>query len=363
MLRISLCMIVRDGEETLARCLRSVQGVADELCVVDTGSGDRSRQIARALGARVAEVLWEDHFADARNVSLDLANGDWVLVLDADEELASPDARRALEAFAARGGARLGRVLVEHCDPDEGTLGRAALTRFFPRSKELRYRGRVHERIVAPGAPLERADTGVRVLHHGFSSHAGGGRGKPARDRRLIELALLEEPRNAYLHYQLARAHAALGRQEECWRACRCAIELAPRDVPWLAHLVETGAYALRALGRSGEALRLIEDIRGRFPERPDTSFLRALLEMDLGRLDAAERGFRRCLELEDQRPIGGETAPSASTYAPAYNLGVMFEVLGLLAEARGWYERALAFRPNHGPSLEGLERIRRAEG
>lgn len=361
-MRLSLCMIVRDEEASLARCLRSVQGVVDEMCVVDTGSTDRSREIARALGARVTDRPWDDHFAEARNASLELAQGDWVLVLDADEELVTKNARASLERFAGQGARRMGRIVVEHMDPIEGTLGKVALTRFFPRSSEFRFRGRVHERVVCEGFAPPRLSTGVRVLHHGYASEVPDRLDKLARNARLLELALVEEPRNAYLHYQLARSHAAAGRHGDSWRACRSAIELAPRDVPWLAHLVETGAYALRALGRSEEALRLIGEIRERFPERPDSSFLRALLEMDLGRLDDAEQGFRRCLELESREPTGGETAPSASTYAPAYNLAVMFEVLGLLSEARAWYERALAFKPSHGPSLEGLERIRRNE-
>lgn len=361
MLRISLCMIVRDEQDNLPRCLRSVRAVVDEMCLVDTGSRDRTREVARALGARVAERPWSDHFAEARNASLDLAGGDWILVLDADEELVTPDARAVLEHFAAERGPRLGRVLVENVDPTAGTLGQALLTRFFPRDPTVRYVGRVHEQVACAERPVVRADTGLVVRHHGYATDAIVRRDKLARNARLLEAALEDDHHDAYLHYQLARTHALAARHEECWRACRSAIELAPNDVPWLAHLVETGAYALRALGRSEEALRLVEDIGGRYPERADTCFLRALLEMDLGRLDAAQRGFRRCLELEGRAPVGGESAPAASTYAPAYNLAVMFEVLGLFVEARAWYERALAFQPSHAPSLAGLERIRGA--
>ncbi len=356
-------MIVRDEQDNLPRCLRSVKDVVDEMCVVDTGSQDRTREVASALGARVVDRPWDDHFAEARNASLDLAGGDWILVLDADEELVTPGARSALERFAAEGGPRLGRILVENVDPTEGTLGQAFLTRFFPRDPAVRYAGRVHEQVGCADRPVARADTGLVVRHHGYAADAIARRDKLARNARLLGAALEEDRHDAYLHYQLARTQALAARHEECWRACRTAIELAPRDVPWLAHLVETGAYALRALGRSEEALRLVDDIVGRYPERADTCFLRALLEMDLGRLDDAQRGFRRCLELEGRAPVGGESAPAASTYAPAYNLAVMFEVLGLFGEARAWYERALAYQPSHAPSLAGLARIRSAGG
>src|SRR5680860_285424 len=85
--RISLCMIMRDEEEHLARCLASVQGVVDEIVIVDTGSVDRSIEIAESFGARVLHEEWHGDFATPRNTGIDAATGDWILVLDADEEL------------------------------------------------------------------------------------------------------------------------------------------------------------------------------------------------------------------------------------------------------------------------------------
>ena len=80
-------MIVRDEEARLGECLRSVQGFADEMVVVDTGSTDATVAIAEAAGARVEQIPWPGDFAPARNQALEFLNGDWVLVLDADEQL------------------------------------------------------------------------------------------------------------------------------------------------------------------------------------------------------------------------------------------------------------------------------------
>ena len=86
-MRISLCMIVKDEEEMLPRCLAAVAEHVDEIVIVDTGSTDRTVEIAESFGANVIEFPWNGSFADARNVSLDTATGDWILWLDADEVL------------------------------------------------------------------------------------------------------------------------------------------------------------------------------------------------------------------------------------------------------------------------------------
>ena len=88
---ISLCMIVKNEQSFLGPCLNAIKPMVDELIVVDTGSEDRSIDIARVYGAQVYEVQWQDDFSVARNASLEKAHGDWILILDADEVIAPQD--------------------------------------------------------------------------------------------------------------------------------------------------------------------------------------------------------------------------------------------------------------------------------
>ena len=90
--RLSVCMIVKNEERFLGQCLASVKDIADELIVIDTGSTDRTVEIAREHGAQVGHFEWCNDFAAARNASIAAATGDWILFLDADEEL-SPKGR------------------------------------------------------------------------------------------------------------------------------------------------------------------------------------------------------------------------------------------------------------------------------
>jgi len=119
---VSLCMIVRDEELNLARCLASCKPVVHELVVVDTGSTDRTRLIAELFGARLVDAAWCNDFSAARNRSLDIATGDWLLVMDADEALSARDYERFKGILA---------------DPSRPVMAYSMVTRNYTRSSSL----------------------------------------------------------------------------------------------------------------------------------------------------------------------------------------------------------------------------------
>jgi len=88
---LSLCMIVKNEEANLSRCLDSVKDIVDEIIIIDTGSTDNTVRIAESYGAKVFSIQWNDDFSEARNASLEKANGKWILLMDADDELAQED--------------------------------------------------------------------------------------------------------------------------------------------------------------------------------------------------------------------------------------------------------------------------------
>src|SRR5207237_2451906 len=99
-MRVSLCMIVKNEEHNLADCLASVADLVDEVIIIDTGSTDRTKDIAAGFGARVFDFPWVDSFAAARNESLRHATGDWVFWMDGDDRL-DPANRTKLQALFA----------------------------------------------------------------------------------------------------------------------------------------------------------------------------------------------------------------------------------------------------------------------
>ncbi|QDU83909.1 SPBc2 prophage-derived glycosyltransferase SunS [Planctomycetes bacterium Pla163] len=355
-MRLSLCIIARDEEAFIDECLESARDHVDEIVVVDTGSTDRTVEIAHEHGARVVHVAWKNNFAAARNASLEMATGTHALILDADERLVDGEAaRERIDAFVARHPGWSGRVRIVN----EPGGSQSSITRLVPLDGLHQFRGRVHEQVVfALGEPL-REDLGIVVRHLGYAEDVMVERQKTERYRELLELELSERPDDEYAWYQLGRTLHAGGSHEEARAAFERALELGGDECSFAPHLVESLAYCLRGLERSTEALRLVEPWARRCADRSDTQFVAALLALDIGHLEHARRGFTECLALAGGQPDGGPHDPASSTVAPAHNLGVMAEVLGRTEDARAWFGRALEFAPNHGPSLAGLDRLR----
>lgn len=180
---ISLCMIVKDEEACLARCLASAKPAVHELVVVDTGSSDRTVSIAAAFGARVLSFPWNGSFADARNHGLAQARGSWILVLDADEVLSAKDDE--VIRSTVRSGADIvwsvttrnyterhpgGWVANDGAYPaEERAQGwyPSAKIRLFPCDVRLRFSGDVHEMVEkAAEAVGMQIKTAAFVVHH-----------------------------------------------------------------------------------------------------------------------------------------------------------------------------------------------------
>jgi tetratricopeptide (TPR) repeat protein len=211
---LSACLIVKNEAANLPRCLASLQGVADEVIVVDTGSQDETMAIARRFGARVFELPWPDDFSAARNHSIAQASGGWVLILDADEELPA-ETRAALPRLLEVGRAQSYRFVVRNLQPPGDQVAYVDLpsTRLFRRDPRYRYEGIIHEQITASilAAGGSLADSGLVLLHYGYQvKTAQHETSRAERNLALLKKALEETPGDAYLLYQTGATLKAL---------------------------------------------------------------------------------------------------------------------------------------------------------
>ncbi len=206
--RISLTMIVRDEEKNLPQCLESVRGVFDEVVVVDTGSNDRTVEIAQEFGARVFEFTWIDDFAAARNEALAHATGDYAFWLDADDVVDSPERVKLQKLLdGLRPDEPAGYVVRCACDPSaDGSGGDTVVdhVRLFPIRDNIRWTYRVHEQIMPAlrraGIPVRWTDLVVR--HTGYVNLALRAR-KLERDTRILREELKHRPDEPFLLFNL----------------------------------------------------------------------------------------------------------------------------------------------------------------
>ncbi|HEV3034792.1 MAG TPA: glycosyltransferase [Solirubrobacteraceae bacterium] len=341
-LRLSLCMIVRDEEQMLPRCLAAVAGAVDEIVLVDTGSSDATIEIARSFGARVIEHEWSGSFAHARNVSFDAASGDWLMYLDADEVLVREDTAllRSLTGRTWREAFYLSETNYTG-DVEDGTAVAHNALRVFRNRPEYRFEGRLHEQIAhrLPSYLPERVETtGVRVEHYGYLGVVRDAREKSRRNIELLRLQQAESPPSAFLHYNLGCEYAAAGEHaaalaelERSWELAEAAPD---RDaLAFAPTLTSRLAKALRACERPRDALACAEDGLERFPGFTDLAFEQALAAIALGEHDRAVELCERCIEMGDA-PRPYTATVGAGSYLPRLRLAELLRAAGELEPA-----------------------------
>jgi len=318
---LSLAMIVKDEAAHLGHCLDSVRGLVDELVVVDTGSSDATVQVARERGARVQAFPWTGHFAEARNVSLATATGDWILVLDADEAIDARDFP-AIRAACAQADTPAWRLIIRNYAPDttrssmdqpmrpnpggyqEGAgfalCGDSRNLRLFRRLPGVAFRGRIHE-LVDPF--FEERGLAIRpleaVIHHFGQTLAKRVELKKARYLDLARRDVADRPEVFQSHFSLILQAASA----EDWPATLAAVEAMRRRFPGQESppLMFAHAMALQNLGRHPEALARFEALLGLEPGHDLAYVRRGVSLAALGRPGEARALYRAALDRNPQ--------------------------------------------------------------
>jgi tetratricopeptide (TPR) repeat protein len=334
---IDLCLVViaRDASRSLERCLRSAAPLVQRMLVLDTGSIDDTVAISKACGADVHHFAWVDDFSAARNRSLELAQAEWALILDADEWFEFPTA----EALAAAKCLLHHHITLRPNQPGllrvrsdtllEGRIETADtwLPRVLPGN--TRYRGRIHEQPMTQRAGL-RID--ITASHDGYSQ--GDLKAKRQRNAALIQAALAEDPTSPYLHFQAGVEAEIEQRWESACRHFDEALRLANGVEPPYAHaLTCRHMHALARAGRINEALELGLRAREEWPDSSDVHFAFGNLCLDASILDpssalqvwlpAAEAEWNVCLEIGETDRYEGHISGRGSHLA-AQNLAVL---------------------------------------
>lgn len=314
---LSLCMIVKNEQAHLHRCLSSLAPVVDEMIIVDTGSSDRTKAIARAFGARIFDYNWQNDFAAARNFGLAHATGHWILVLDADEAISSRDHKplRAIVSqplipyraysFVTRNylydAHQVGWVY--NCGDypfEEAGSGWIPTdkVRLFPRDPEIFFSYPVHEvlepALIRKKIPIQPCPVPV---HHYGPLNESRLKAKNRQYYRIGKTKLADGKNNEAALHELALQAGNLGKIDEAIKLWRQAIALQPDRAESYVHL-STAFFRKAEYERSRRsalaALKLA-------PEMKEAIYNRALCEVCSGEFAAAGHRFARLLQNHPQ--------------------------------------------------------------
>lgn len=358
---LSVCMIARNEEEYLERCLQSIRGIADEIIFVDTGSTDRTPEIARRFGAKVFEFPWTGNFAEARNVSLRQATGDWILSLDADEELAPADVAKLKALLAGADAEAYILNQVSYLGKEPGAeveiVPRVLLFRNRP---EYRFTGAIHEQVtesIQASRPDARfAPSGVSILHYGYLDHR-----VRRKDRRNIEILLREldkAPGDCYLRFQLGSEYLRQGAYRQAMAQFTRARKGLDIRAMWASRLWLLMGSCLIQQRDYSRAVRVLDEGIGIYKDFTDLYFLKALALFEDGDHSRAALTIGQCLALGPAPSPPYITNSGYCGYRANLLAGQIYEHLGLMADAAGHYSRAFASNRSFLPPLYRLGQI-----
>jgi glycosyltransferase involved in cell wall biosynthesis len=348
---LSLCIIVKNEETTLPKTLDSVKGVVDETIVLDTGSTDRTCEIAQEFGARVYRFEWCNDFAAARNECLKYATGDWILVLDADEVLV-PEIVPQIEQ-----GIQGDRVLLINLIRQEVGASQSPyslVSRLFRNRSDIRFSRPYHAMVDDSVTEILKREPewkiaalpDVAIWHSGYHKDAIATKSKFQKAQAAMERYIAYYPNDAYACSKLGALYVESGQIQR-------GINLLTKGLTVVA-IDDSILYELNYhLGIAYRQQQQFAKAKEHYQAAINTNVLPALklgaynnlgnLLKDEGDLANAEKAYKAALKIDPNFAIGH------------YNLGMTLKAGGNLVDAIAYYRQAIKIDPEHAEAHQNL--------
>lgn len=361
--KLTLCMIVKNEELLLPRCLESVKGLVDEIVIVDTGSSDRTIQIAEQAGAIVIHEPWEQNFSKPINRALREAKGEWILRLDGDEELVAEDKgklRKAITDPRVEGYIlSIISLLNDHNIIEEEV---SSFIRLFRNRPEYVYEGLIHEQVILsiykrdPNAVIKSAD--VRIRHYGYLKEISDAKDKGKRNREITQEAMKRDPDNGFLRYYMGVEHRRQNEREQAAVQFAEAMKRLDPKLPWASRCIQAYTTVLIELGLWAQAMSVVEEGVRLYPDYTDLFYLRGVIHHGQGNYLAAVSDFTKCIAMGDPVGLNYVVSKGIGGYKSYYALGLAYRALEKYEESIAAYEKSYQLFPSRSAPLYELASI-----
>jgi tetratricopeptide (TPR) repeat protein len=350
-MKLSLCAIVKNEANSLPKCLNSVQNVVDEMIVLDTGSSDRTIDIARSFGAYVFSYPWDNDFAKARNEALKYVNGDWVLVLDADEVLVPeivPSLQQAIQSDR--------HISINLLRQEVGSTQSpySMVSRLFRRHEAVYFSRPYHAIVDDSIAQLLRSQPDWQIgylpdlamLHYGYRPGEIASKDKLSRAQAAMEQFIATHPEEPYVCSKLGGLYVQIGKIDTAIDLLKRGLQAPQLDSILAYELQYHLGNAYMRQGNLGQAIwHYKEAIQQQILPilKLDSYNNLGNLLKELGKLDSAKKAYENALEIDPK-------------FGVAYhNLGLTLKAMGQLESAIEAYHQALKLNPYNPETHQNL--------
>ncbi|WP_282022670.1 FkbM family methyltransferase [Priestia flexa] len=343
---LSLCMIVKNEEKVLKRCLESVDGLIDEIIIVDTGSTDNTKEVATEFNTTIFDYKWNNNFSDARNYAQSKAKGKWILYLDADEYVDPQNFKEAIEKLKELDEkASFEAILVTQIN-FAGNYGEVVnpclTTRFYKNHSSIKFHRPIHEQLYKENGELSVGFLNFYIYHSGYLKTTHKEKNKSERNVSLL-ISELKENENAFDYFNMGNEYGVQGRIEEALDSYQKSY-LLKKDTEqiWVPNAVERIINCLIRLDRYEEGLKVAEDASVYWKNIADFKCLMAHIYLQQNRVEDAEYVLLELVQNRNQYMTCHNI--NYLEYFPYKFLGEIYERQNEIKKAVEYYSYALNF-------------------
>ncbi|MFD3448179.1 glycosyltransferase [Microbacteriaceae bacterium 4G12] len=362
--RLSLCMIVKDEEKYIGNCLNSVKGVVDEIIIVDTGSSDQTVEICKSFGAQVFEFPWNGSFSAARNYGLERATGDWILWLDADEEVDASDVYKLRDVLYSDDSI-LSIHLVNYYgeEPDPTKTFDISHARLLKNHIGFKFMYDIHEMLnvseVLPELDVSQIKTmPIKVYHYGYLNPVNENKKKFERNLGMLKDALKEKDHNPWTHYHIASEYARVKQYDKAFEHVNHAILDFLKQLTTPPALVYRLKYTILISSGSIEgAWPSIDKATLLYPDYVDLHFYKGVILLFKNLYTEALEVFDHCLEMGEDN-LQYLTLKGVGSFQALFYKGCCLEQLGQIEEAAICYAKAADLSNTFVSPVDALRKL-----
>jgi len=348
--KVSLCMIVKNEETYLPRCLNSIKDIVDEIIIVDTGSTDKTVDIAKSFGAKVYYFQWNNNFSEARNESLKYATKDWILILDADDELYLKDQ----ENFKDLLNRQLDENAIYYFETlnyygstiDDNSITINLNPRLYKNNHGTHYEGEIHNQLVHSENKYKAIYKLIKIHHYGYMNKTIESKNKRNRNITLLNEQIKKDPDNYFAHFNLGTEYAALNDEKTALEHYYKSYEKFDPYNGYSFLLIFRIVFLNYKIKDYDTAFKFINIGIEHYPKFTDLYFLKALIFKDMNIPTLQIKALEKCIELgealSELKCIYG-----VGSFKAYYELGNAYLKLKDYDVAYNYYIEAMKSKPD----------------